>query len=120
MLKSRRLRAGSADEDALAGCLVAILFLIFLPFGVLFDGFVLLQNYNWFLLPIHGAPVLTIGNCIGISLIVGMLTVGLIQSKKEDDSKTTAEKLIEGIVKMIMYPLVFWFFGWLYHFLFMR
>ena len=120
MLKSRRLHAGSADEDALTGCLVAILFFILLPFGVLFDGFVLLQNYNWFLLPIHGAPILTIGNCIGISLIVGMLTVGLVQSKKDDEEKPLAEKLLEGIGKMIVYPLVFWFFGWLYHYLFMR
>jgi hypothetical protein len=107
------------DEEALGGCLVFILLIMLIPVSAWWSGWVMLQNYNWFIAPVQGAPKLAIGNMLGFSLIMNMMLAGHVKTTQEDKDKSAMEAGIEALAKMALIPALFLFFGWLYHMWFM-
>ncbi len=105
-------------EETASGCMVIFCLLILAPFGTWWSSYVLLKIYNWFILPIQGAPVLTLGNMVGVGCIVAMFTLPHIKGPKTNED-TWANVFSEAVVRMITYPLIMLFFGWLYQRLFM-
>ena len=109
------------SEKVFEGCLVFILALIMMPLSAWWHAFVMLKLWNWFILPIQGAPALTIGNCMGVSLIVGLLTYGLVNMNKDQNKdKSPSEMLGAAFAKVLLVPSLLLFFGWLYQMWFMR
>ncbi|RUP38899.1 MAG: hypothetical protein EKK63_11050 [Acinetobacter sp.] len=105
------------------GALYTMLFLFLLSFPSAFwTGFVLSKLYNWFVLPIQGAPVLSIGNMLGIALIVNLLLYNM--AKQSDDTVKNVQSWSEAfsatVAKMLFIPAGFLFFGWLYQLILMR
>ena len=74
--------------------------------AVIFEGLVFSLLWKWFVVPVFGAPVLTIGYAIGVSLIVGMLTAKV---RKQEHSPDVVEVLSQGLAT----PLVFLVIGWI-------
>ena len=74
--------------------------------AVIFEGFVLSILWKWFVVPVFGAPVLTITYAIGLALIVGMLTA---KARKQEHAPELVEVLSQGLVT----PLVFLVIGWI-------
>lgn len=109
-------------KDDVAGAAITsfCLGLLLIP-STLWSGFVMLKLYDWFILPIQGAPAITIGNMIGASLILNMFFVGV--SKNEDKKFAEAESWDEifmwSFKRIIFVPASFLFFGWIYHWFFM-
>lgn len=103
-------------SDAENGCAIVICTVILSPFAAWWSGFVMLKIYNWFIMQIPGVPVLTIGNMIGISML---LSLPLIHCIKTDKNKPMDEVFSDAVTKMFFYPLVALFYAWLYHRLFM-
>lgn len=108
------------DKTGMAITLLALLCLT-LP-SAWWTGFVLFKLYGWFILPIQGAPVVTIGNMLGVSLILNFILYNVSKSSSSvmDKAESWADIFSDSLVKMIMAPAIFLFFGWLYQILFMR
>ena len=114
----------TTKEEALTGCGAFFVLLILAPFSTWLNAWVMLKMYNWFILPfVANAPALTFIPFIGISCIVGMLTIHLA---KTDNTKAdgTKMKITEvfgmAVSKMFLYPLIALGFAWLYQFIFIR
>lgn len=109
------------SEKILEGCLVFIVALVLMPLSAWWHAFVMLKLWNWFILPIQGAPALTIGNCMGVSLIFGLLAYGLASMNKDQNKdKSPSEVLGASVAKIVLVPSIMLFFGWLYQMWFMR
>lgn len=111
--------------DNLTGCLAISLCVAFSPIAALYQAFAMYTIYNWYLRMIPHAPDIHIGNMIGVVLLIQMSTIYLMYSnpgenKKQMTMEDTVENVFTYIKKSVMVPSVFLFFGWLYHFLFMR
>ena len=109
-------------EDT-TGAFFTILFLLLLTIpSALWTGFVLHKLYNWFVLTIPGAPILNIGQMLGISLIVNLMLCNV--QKQTDNTVEKAESWVSvfstAFAKMLFVPAIFLFFGWLYQLAFMR
>lgn len=85
-------------------------------------GFVLLKLYGWFILPIQGAPAVTLGNMVGVSLILNLIlyNVSKASSAVMEKAESWVDVFSDSFSKMLMVPAIFLFFGWLYQIFFMR
>jgi hypothetical protein len=101
-------------NNALGGCLVFLVYFLTIPFSAWWAGYVLLHLYNWFLLPIQGAPVVTIGNMLGVMLIIQYCTMYLMKWETNSESKPWTTILFTIIGKVYLVPALMLFFGWLY------
>ena len=104
------------------GAFYTMLFLFLLSFPSAFwTGFVLSKLYNWFVLPIQGAPALSIGNMLGISLIVNLLLYNMAKQSDETvkNAKSWSEAFSATFANMLFIPAGFLLFGWLYQNIFM-
>ncbi len=92
--------------------------LLIIPSAV-WHAFVLLNLYNWFLLPIKGAPAVTLGNMLGFFLIVNF---SLYNTAKTElgEVDNWLDALIVSLYRMIVIPALFLLFGWIFQFLLMR
>jgi hypothetical protein len=77
--------------------------------SVLFNGFALSVLWGWFISSVFGLPVLTVGQAIGVSMVVSFLTW---QYKSDEGKKEWVEVLAEGIALAVVKPLVALAFGW--------
>lgn len=86
----------------------AVLYLVFLPVLIIYDGVALLLMWKWFVCPTFGAPHLALPAAIGISTIFGLLCPTPSPKDDSDPLKqfgTSAAKIS-----------LFLFIGWLVHF----
>jgi len=110
-------------KNDMSGAFITIflLFALTIP-SAFWTGFVLHKLYNWFVLPIPGAPILNIGQMLGISLIFNLFLSNV--QRQTDDTMEKAESWTDvfttSFAKMLMVPALFLFFGWLYQLVFMR
>jgi hypothetical protein len=70
------------------GILASLLFVI--VWGTLMGGLVLSVLWGWFVVPALHASAITIPQAIGLSLVVGMLTRGLVRDDKSEKNKDTS------------------------------
>jgi hypothetical protein len=78
------------------------------------NGFVLTKLWEWFIVPVpmfHAAS-LSLISAMGISLIVSLLTHQT--EEKGKDERETSEKVIAAVMRIVVGPFIFLFFGWLY------
>lgn len=95
----------------MGGCLLFVIFILLIPASAAWSGWVMLQNYNWFVAPIQGAPKLTIGNMLGISLIMNMILAGHVKMSSDEKEKSLTETVLAGLTRMVFIPALFLFFG---------
>lgn len=70
-----------SNEDAFTSCVTGLLAIAFvIPLTVLFiagaavaEGFVLMQLWSWFIVPVFNLPLLTLVTAIGLSLTVSLV-----------------------------------------------
>ena len=82
-------------DDVTAGILVAligipILFIV-LAVSTVLNGWALHLLWGWFFVPIFNLPVLSIGQSIGVAMVVSFLTY---QPSKSEDGGTIAVMLV--------------------------
>lgn len=112
-----------SSAGAYIAAALAILMLVY-P-AVYYNGFVLLSLYNWFLASIPGFPALTMGNMIGLQLILGfMISTPLAWqlsklTKEKEKDKTALKFFVTYAVYLFLPPTITYFFGWLYQMWFM-
>jgi len=80
-----------------------------LAVGVLLNGFVLSILWGWFIVGVFGLPALTVGQAIGVSMVIGFLTY---QQTHDSAKKSWAEVLSAGLGLAILKPLITLAFGW--------
>lgn len=97
------------DHDAAIGCL---LFLISLPLGALWAGYVLSILWGWFIVPTFEARPLAVLPAIGVAMVVGYLTK---QESATKDERSTGEKFAYSFAFMFLHPLIALAFGWVLH-----
>ena len=95
-------------EMSAEGCFgVAVAFLLFLVVSFIVNDWALSVLWKWFILPL-GAPQLSIGSAIGLSIVVGFLTAKPQDSKKEVDWTTV-------VPSALLSPLIAVGIGWIVH-----
>lgn len=98
-----------------------LLFLISIP-GSWWTGFVIFKLYNWFILPIQGAPTLNIENIVGFNMIVSLAFYGFSRASTSESfqkQESWSEVFSDSLSKAIMLPLFFLVLGWCYKLFFM-
>jgi len=78
----------------------------------LYDGFILMKCWAWFIIPTFGLPVLSMPAAIGICLIVAFLTH---QKETEDSHKSDEEKLIDKLSYGLSTNTVLFAIAWVVH-----
>ena len=107
-------------KNALGGCAVLFISLLATPLTAFWTGFVMLQLYNWFILPIQGAPAVGIGNMLGAALLVQLTTFFLLRVESKKEIQPWGTVAWELFARICLVPAVFLGFGWLYQMWFMR
>jgi len=87
---------------------VVVLIGVFTLAIALLHGFVLMQLWGWFVVPVFGAPSLSLVEAMGIALVVGYLTNQYIPVPKE--------KKLEYYTATFGGPLFVLLLGWILHF----
>lgn len=108
------------DKTGMTITLLALLYLT-LP-SACWTGFVLLKLYGWFILPIQGAPAVTLGNMVGVPLILNLIlyNVSKTSSAVMEKSESWVDVFSDLFFKMLIVPAIFLFFGWMFQIFFMR
>lgn len=120
VMDTSKLTPEQEKQRAIDSFICSMLLLLISPFSAYWSGWVVWNLYNWFVLPISGAPAISVGNCIGCFLIVGMFVFGYRKVEAVPLS-TNVYKYFFGVLgKLIFMPGIFYLFGMLYHRLFMH
>lgn len=98
----------SLDLPKILGSIVGTLAVIPILFVTWFvNGWITSTFWDWFVIPLFGARVLSVPQAIGLSMLVGFVTHQVQPENKE----STATKL----VKMILYPGITLISGYVVH-----
>lgn len=95
---------------AIFGALVSIPAL--LAISTILNGWVLVYLWLWFISPVFGLAELTLGQAIGLSMVVSFLSYQYIESQKSKDSDLF-ESLFTAFFISIFRPALVFSFGWL-------
>ena len=87
---------------------ILILMILFVPLTLL-NGWVLLNFWNWFILPL-GMPEITFGLSVGFCIMISFIT-----QKYEKPEEETTEAKIMRIGSAILNPFLFLATGWIIH-----
>ena len=81
------------EESLAESCTTLVILFLALPLMALFNGWIIIKYWNWFILPVFkNAPILTLPYAIGLSAFISMLTVHFDFKVGED--KTVLEQTI--------------------------
>lgn len=98
-------------------------FLFNIAFSILqalFGGYVLSCLWAWFITPkFASAPALGYKDCVGLMIVVGFFTSGLVMSLAKPGEDKDTDAMTMGIIKslvtcLIVYPLML-FTAWCWH-----
>lgn len=87
--------------------MLGILFLLMIVPLTLYRGWILLNLWNWFIIPL-GAPHITMAHALGISLVIGFMT-----AHYDSRTKTQSEK-IEELIAVFAMPTIGLIMGWIF------
>jgi len=90
-------------DRIVGGCLGIVILAVV---SIIMEGLVLSVVWNWFMPLIFGLPELTLIQALVVSLVIGYLTKATVP-EKEGKSKDLTVALIEGIMMVVLRPLVF-------------
>lgn len=82
---------------------------VILILNSLINGWALSLLWQWFIVPVFSAPVLSLGQAIGVAMVVSFLTYQYIDT--QESTKSTAEKFILAVMMTIMRPVGAVLFG---------
>ncbi len=94
-----------------SGCTLAIVSMLLVPFGIIWNGYALSIMWTWFVVPAFHAEPLRIPFAIGLAAIAGYMTFQHVDCEKSSDSPK--EKMISGIALMVVRPAAVLLFGWI-------
>jgi hypothetical protein len=95
----------------IATCFAVMLILPFLTvYSYFVNGFVLSKLWSWFIVTTFGLDPLNIVQAIGLTIVVGFLTVRT--NWNTDKDKTTAEKISQFVIALVA-PFVTLLVGWI-------
>jgi len=78
------------------------LFFVLLVVSTLLNGWVFSILWAWFIIPVFGLPALTIGQAIGLSMVVTFLTYQYVDNQKSD-KETNYAVIVLPLAKPFMY-----------------
>jgi hypothetical protein len=87
-----------------------------LVLATVFNGVALMFLWGWFVVIPFGLPALSIGQALGVSTLVSFMTYQYVDCK-EDDSKTSGERMALMVAGALLRPLFALAFGRLIFFL---
>ena len=100
-----------ADLDDLSGGQLAALFtggclalIIVLILGTIFNGWALMLLWGWFVVIPFGLPALSLGQALGLSMVVSFMTYQYIDCQPDKDQSGT-EKVLTAVAYSIFRPL---------------
>jgi hypothetical protein len=95
---------------------VMALLAVFIAFSSMYNGWVLMKLWEWFIIPVFHLPMLTLPAAMGLSLVVHFLTY---QHQSTSDTKGTEEeekkKRIRIFVQIFLRPLIVLGIGYVIH-----
>ena len=104
-----RSQSNSSGGWALSAFLITVIPL------TIFNGWVLSVIWNWFIpTTFDGAPVLTVGQALGVSLVVSSMVS--VARKGSRDDKSLGYHVLFGLAFGIVRGLIFLLLGFVYHF----
>lgn len=86
---------------------VFVLLALFIAFSSMYNGWVLMKLWEWFIVPVFHLPMLTLPAAMGLSLVVHFLTYN--QQRTSDTNGTEEEKkkkMIHVFVQIFLRPLI--------------
>ena len=86
---------------------------VIIAISTLINGWVLSILWGWFIVPVFGVQAITLGQAIGLSMVVSFLTYQYIDAKKDENNGAWT-----AVAVAIFRPLFALFFGWLIHIIF--
>lgn len=100
---------GKVEMRAL-GCIGAIVLWLA---SVILRGWALSVLWGWFIVETFNAPTLTIVPAIGLSLVVGFLTQGKVETQSKKTGKSVWEDLFIQLFVSLLLPVVSVGIGWI-------
>ena len=89
-----------------------VAFVTLMVLSSIFNGYALSVLWGWFVVPIFGAPRLSIVPAIGIAMVVGYLTH---QIETRRDEEGFGRQMAKSTALAILKPAFTLFFGWIVH-----
>lgn len=104
----------TAQSDSIANALLILVGTLSSLFIVLFvltllRGWIVHLLWLWFVVPVFSVPLLTIGQSIGLSMLINFLTYHQLESQASKESNW------EPFLTVLFYQFFVLGFGWLIH-----
>ena len=88
-----------------------VLYLILVGLSAVINGWALMTLWGWFIVALfEAAPMLDLGQAVGLALVVGFLTKSWDSNKSEGDSLSDA--IGQALAVVILRPALSVAFGW--------
>ncbi len=94
--------------DKIGGIVVMVLATV--PM-MLLEGYVLSKLWSWFIVPVFALPILSVGQAVGIMVVVSMLTMHITDSSKEGES--LVGKVLGQVFSSVFMRLWVWGIGYI-------
>lgn len=120
-MTSNSLRTPVRPHSGTGGWAFSVWLITIVPITI-WRGWVLSVVWNWFIPnTFHGAPVLTIGQALGVALVVSVLTYGIGVAasngvSKDARGKSTLFLVSSSLVTSLISGALFLLLGFIYHF----
>lgn len=89
---------------------IVVMLLAIVPL-MLLEGYVLSRLWLWFIVPVFSLPVLSVGQAVGIMVVVSMLKTQLTNKSNEEGSLTS--KMLVQLLTSAFMRLAVWGIGYL-------
>lgn len=102
-------RSTSLDNSSIVLVVLAIfglipaLFLV-LALSSILNGWVLSILWGWFISPVFGVPLITVGQAIGLAMVISYLTYQHVDSNTKKEDTTT--QYVSIFVALILRPFI--------------
>lgn len=82
--------------------------------GILVHGWAISVMWEWFVVPVFDAPVLTMVNAIGLSFLAAIFS-NVSNGRNEESDKSTLQIAVEEFLSGVFYTLGCVAFGFVFH-----
>ena len=103
----------NALEKFLMFCGIVALLLLIVVGSTLFNAWIIMCLWTWFLLPIFGIATPSLAGCAGLAVLVAFMTIPY--KKDELDGMSGGEKVNYFLNAALFRPLMTLFVGWVIH-----
>lgn len=80
----------------------ALILLLWLPFGLALNAWVIACYWEWFIMPGFHLPAVPTPHLLGASILINFITMHPVNTSKDDEEQSAGSVIITGLVVRLL------------------